>query len=103
MTEETPDDDCEARIAVARHQAFAAGRRAGVWLAFNGPRAKAQARRLDVQSMRRQDKAIEGLGDVFGQAEEAAAKKARLARIPRPMPPRSSLSGLTPDEDQEGK
>lgn len=95
--------DYEGQIEAAKRNSFLAGRRAGVWLAFNGPRARAQDRRLDVQAMRRQDVALEGLSDVFGRAEEAAAKKSRLARIPRPILPRSSLSGLTPMEDQEGK
>ena len=79
------EEECEARIDSARRQGFAAGRRAGLWLAFNGPRAKAQARRLDVQAMRRQDVALEGLGDVFGQAEEQARRRDILRRIPRPQ------------------
>jgi len=79
------EEECKTRIDLARKQGFAAGRRAGLWLAFNGPQAKAQARRLDVQAMRRQDRAIEGLGDVFGQAEEQARRRDILRRIPRPQ------------------
>lgn len=78
------EEGCKERIIIARKQGFAAGRRAGLWLAFNGPQAKAQARRLDVQAMRRQDVALEGLGDVFGQAEEQARRSDILRRIPRP-------------------
>lgn len=78
------EEDCEGRIIIARKQGFAAGRRAGLWLAFNGPRAKAHARREDVRAMRRQDMALEGLGDVFGRAEEQARRRDIFRRIPRP-------------------
>ena len=55
------DNNCDERVSEARKDAyhegrqdgFYAGRRAGVWLAFNGPQAKAKARRMDVQAMRR--------------------------------------------------
>lgn len=82
------DDNCDERIDLARKQGFRAGRRAGLWLAFNGPQAKAKARGLDVRAMRRQDVALEGLGDVFGRAEQEASERDRrravLNRIPRP-------------------
>lgn len=72
------------RIVLARKQGFAAGRRAGLWLAFNGPQAQAKKRQEDVRAMRQQDVALEGLGDVFGQAEEQARRRDILRRIPRP-------------------
>ena len=83
------DNNCDERVSEARKDAyhegrqdgFYAGRRAGVWLAFNGPQAKAKARRMDVQAMRRQDVALEGLGDVFGQAEQQARIIDKIRRM----------------------
>ena len=71
------DDGDERRVK----QAFRAGRRAGIWLALNGPRAQAQRRRIDVGAMRGQDRAMEGMGDVFARAEQE-----RDAPPPRPRP-----------------
>jgi len=72
-------DECEPRVK----EAFRAGRRAGIWLAFNGPRAQAQRRGLDVQAMRRQDRAMEGMADVFARAEQAEpAPRPRIRLTP---------------------
>jgi hypothetical protein len=70
-------------------RAFHSGVRAGVWLAFNGPRAQAQRRVLDVGAMRRQDIALEGLGSVFERAEEQAQQaqqepQRQVIRMSRP-------------------
>ena len=75
------EEGYERRIASARRQGFSAGRKAGVWLAFNGPQAKAKARRMDVQAMRRQDVALEGIGDVFGRAERQANLRDAIRRM----------------------
>lgn len=75
------EEGCDERIMMARKQAFSAGRRAGIWLAFNGPQAKAKARGLDVRAMRRQDVALEGLGDVFGRAEQNARIIDKIRRM----------------------
>lgn len=77
------DDNCDERVAEARKDGFYAGRRAGLWLAFNGPRARAEARRLDVRAMRRQDVALEGLGDVFGRAEQQVRIRDKIRRLQR--------------------
>jgi len=75
-------DECEPRVK----EAFRAGRRAGIWLAFNGPRAQAQRRGLDVQAMRRQDRAMEGMADVFARAEQAEpAPRPRIILRRRPQ------------------
>lgn len=86
--QDTPDgSDCKSRC----RKAFFAGRRAGLWLAFNGPRAQQANRRRDMGMMRQQDRNLEGLGDVFGRAEDEARlqrlreKLARRRAIPRPM------------------
>lgn len=68
-------DNCRTRIIQARKQGFASGRRVGLWLAFNGPQAVAQARQLDQRARQAQDRAIEGLGDVFAGAEQGARAK----------------------------
>lgn len=75
--------ECKRRIA----RAFKSGRKAGLWLAFNGPQAQQQARQADVRDMRRQDVALEeaGLGDVFGQAEQNAAQRDRFRGVRRPV------------------
>lgn len=77
MADNTPDgkDPCDKRV----HRAFLSGRRAGYWLAFNGPQARQQAARRDRGYRIQQDRAIEGLGDVFGQAEQ----RARFADVNR--------------------
>ena len=79
------DDDDERRVK----EAFRAGRRAGIWLALNGPRARAQRRRIDVGAMRGQDRAMEGMGDVFARAEQerdAPPPRPRPAPVPAPAP-----------------
>ena len=53
-----------------RRAIFRKGRRAGIWLALNGPLAQKQRRREDIKTMRQQDRDLEGLGDVFARAEE---------------------------------
>ena len=62
---------------LALRQAFQKGRRAGIWLAKYGPTIQAENRKKDVGVMRGQDKALEGLGDVFERAETEAERKAQ--------------------------
>ena len=105
------DNNCDERVSEARKDAyhegrqdgFYAGRRAGVWLAFNGPQAKAKARRIDVQAMRRQDVALEGLGDVFGRAEQerdAPPPRPAPAPAPRPAPAQDVFAPPAPRPDE---
>lgn len=51
----------------------------------NGPQAKEEERQQDVRVMRRQDVALEGLGDVFGQAEQRAENVDRMRQAYRRM------------------
>jgi hypothetical protein len=83
--QDTPDEpNCKAKC----RKAFFAGRRAGLWLAFNGPKVQRANRFRNLAAMRQQDRNLEGLGDVFGQAEQEARQqrlRQKLANVKRPM------------------
>lgn len=88
-------DDCDRRIK----RAFQSGRRVGLWLAFNGPKAVAAKRRADIGAMRGQEQAMEGLGAVFGRAEEQAQQADVIRRDNEARMRRQRLR--RPDVEQE--
>jgi hypothetical protein len=66
---------------MAINKAFASGRRNGFWLAKNEPWNKDKRRKADIGVMRKQEKDMEGLSDMFSMADKEVLRREAYNKV----------------------